>query len=756
MKIKRCFLPSLLVGISILVFLSSLWGIRFTQSDEYRLALGALTEGFWDFGELMVSQMGRIQFFLSLPVMTWVTLHADSVLFDILHYGSLGLTIIAFGFAVSAYAGAQSGLLCALLYSATVALVWEHTSLTASPVWYFSLWGFACLSLIALKLWNTQGKPAWLYTSLIFLFASYWSQEFYCPMFTAAWLVAYTSFKPENVGTITWLRHRPALMGFSLFLFYVLIYMIVRFTNPSEYDGNQLAGEQFSWNGFWSCLVNFSVFTSVIPFWWAGYSFNIYDGISGQVHNLIVWPIQGGWPTLFETKHILVGVLTATAFWLILAWRIQRPPTSLKTIKTLLLVGLLLTFSPNFLVSLTPKYQQWAGSLAAKSYAYSSFSHFGIVLISVALLNYLNILASQRFRVILIGSLSLIVFLVATATDYHNATVGTAMRKNYDRWQSVDVAIKNDYFSQGENHVVLAPRLWTQASNTGTGDGFWSRWAQLKYDTNVNFIKELTPSNLDKEIYWFDFFSLQECGNLAVISAKYETSQNHSTVTDVRLVLENPVLNKIFVAWSANNGIPYLKTLSDLPRLKKQTETRLLPVKRIDPTSLFISCDYKGIGFRYKKPYMGSDGAYKIGEAIYCEQDAIDSFIVSGWSGREPQHRWTEGPKAVLRFKLEEGSGTDLVLRLRARAFLADGKIDHQAIKVLVNGHQTAEWSMRGEGWYEAPIPAALIDEDRVVDIVFEISDPASPAEFGISEDSRKLGIAAQELVLEEAKASSG
>ncbi|WP_282010039.1 sulfatase-like hydrolase/transferase [Nitrospina watsonii] len=139
----------------------------------------------------------------------------------------------------------------------------------------------------------------------------------------------------------------------------------------------------------------------------------------------------------------------------------------------------------------------------------------------------------------------------------------------------------------------------------------------------------------------------------------------------------------------------------------------------------------------------------------FSETGSSSQFVLSGWSVQESGHRWSEGPKAVLSFKLKEVSGTDLVLRLRAHAFLAGGKIDHQAIKVLVNSQQTAQWAMRGERWYEAPIPAALIDKDGVINIAFEISNPVSPVELGLSEDSRKLGIAARELVLE-AKASSG
>jgi len=88
------------------------------------------------------------------------------------------------------------------------------------------------------------------------------------------------------------------------------------------------------------------------------------------------------------------------------------------------------------------------------------------------------------------------------------------------------------------------------------------------------------------------------------------------------------------------------------------------------------------------------------------------------------------------------------VLRLRGNGYLAQGEIDHQRINVIINNQQVGEWVMRGEEWFEAPIPAELIG-NGFIEVVFEISDPTAPCEVHKSNDCRKLGISVKELVIQ-------
>lgn len=92
------------------------------------------------------------------------------------------------------------------------------------------------------------------------------------------------------------------------------------------------------------------------------------------------------------------------------------------------------------------------------------------------------------------------------------------------------------------------------------------------------------------------------------------------------------------------------------------------------------------------------------------------------------------------------------MLRIKAFPYLARGEIDRHIVDVRVNGEKVTQWNMQGGTWYEAKIPAALVGEDGLLQVVFDISNPASPAEYGHSSDARKLGMGVRELVIKEAE----
>ncbi|MHB8138220.1 MAG: sulfatase-like hydrolase/transferase [Smithellaceae bacterium] len=126
------------------------------------------------------------------------------------------------------------------------------------------------------------------------------------------------------------------------------------------------------------------------------------------------------------------------------------------------------------------------------------------------------------------------------------------------------------------------------------------------------------------------------------------------------------------------------------------------------------------------------------------------SYIRRGWSGQEPTHRWTEGARAVIKAELKKQPHNDLTLRLYANAFPSHGK-GPQTVGVVVNGKKVAEWQMLDLAWYEATIPAKLIT-DRLLNIVFEISNPTAPCTVSLSKDCRKLGMDVRKLIVSEKK----
>ena len=121
-----------------------------------------------------------------------------------------------------------------------------------------------------------------------------------------------------------------------------------------------------------------------------------------------------------------------------------------------------------------------------------------------------------------------------------------------------------------------------------------------------------------------------------------------------------------------------------------------------------------------------------------------------GGAGKSQTIGWTEGSRAVIKAELKKRPRNDLTLRLNANAFPSDGK-DPQTVGVVVNGKKVVEWQMLGLAWYEAMIPADLV-ADRLLNVVFEISNPTAPCDVSSSKDYRKLGIAVRKLIIIEQK----
>ncbi|MGM9452312.1 sulfatase-like hydrolase/transferase [Legionella bozemanae] len=140
---------------------------------------------------------------------------------------------------------------------------------------------------------------------------------------------------------------------------------------------------------------------------------------------------------------------------------------------------------------------------------------------------------------------------------------------------------------------------------------------------------------------------------------------------------------------------------------------------------------------------------YKLGIPLsFTKGGDVENFLKQGWSVLETDHCWTDGSQSRLGFYVKQTKSQSLSLRLHARAFPTKDRKPQQ-IKVVVNGHQVASWRMLELDWFEATIPAKIIN-NGLLDITFVISEPTAPSEISESLDHRKLGIFAQEIIIDE------
>ncbi|HEX8098186.1 MAG TPA: hypothetical protein VF507_09125 [Pyrinomonadaceae bacterium] len=140
---------------------------------------------------------------------------------------------------------------------------------------------------------------------------------------------------------------------------------------------------------------------------------------------------------------------------------------------------------------------------------------------------------------------------------------------------------------------------------------------------------------------------------------------------------------------------------------------------------------------------FGDFPRYKPGTQVDFRAPESDKYLWYGWSGREPQLRWTDARRAMITFTLER-TGDVGTLRLKLSPFLAPGKVAAQRVMLRLNGNLMASWNLTEPApkIYSAEIPRGVLRERNV--LTLELPDAASPALLKLSADARILGVSAE------------
>lgn len=131
-----------------------------------------------------------------------------------------------------------------------------------------------------------------------------------------------------------------------------------------------------------------------------------------------------------------------------------------------------------------------------------------------------------------------------------------------------------------------------------------------------------------------------------------------------------------------------------------------------------------------------------LGKGVYHLNKEDANIIFAGYYFIEPWGRWTDSEKAYIKFMVPERKDFKLKFDIPF-AFVAKQR-PYQKITVSVNNKKKALWTFE----YEKPKPQTTIDikrsdigTDNIVSVEFDIENPVSPKEYGISADYRKLAI---------------
>ena len=153
--------------------------------------------------------------------------------------------------------------------------------------------------------------------------------------------------------------------------------------------------------------------------------------------------------------------------------------------------------------------------------------------------------------------------------------------------------------------------------------------------------------------------------------------------------------------------------------------------------------------YRLPNTRLPNTTRYEVGTLIkFGNGGDSERFRTSGWSKTEDQQTWTEGNSAVLNFSGLPPS-QPLKLRITLLPFTKEPELPAQPIEVYANGKKVADWQVANKQEYTASIPADAVSDTGALTLEFRIPKAASPQSLGISADSRQLGVAAFDLVIE-------
>ena len=133
---------------------------------------------------------------------------------------------------------------------------------------------------------------------------------------------------------------------------------------------------------------------------------------------------------------------------------------------------------------------------------------------------------------------------------------------------------------------------------------------------------------------------------------------------------------------------------------------------------------------------------------VFSESGNVSEYKTTGFSNPETSATWTNGEMASIEIPLPEISEDKFfTVSLDASPFTPK-RIKKQTVGVFVNDTFITNFVMTGPGIYKFDLPHDFYKSNKVANIKFKISNPISPKDLKLSEDTRKLGLSVKKIVL--------
>jgi hypothetical protein len=149
---------------------------------------------------------------------------------------------------------------------------------------------------------------------------------------------------------------------------------------------------------------------------------------------------------------------------------------------------------------------------------------------------------------------------------------------------------------------------------------------------------------------------------------------------------------------------------------------------------------------------LSNDQSYEWGQVVSMGAGGnAGPYKVTGWSGNDTGFTWTEGHRAVLRFKTPPAE-TGIVMNLEAAGLASPTP---QTVEIEVNDKPLKKLVMsNGREMYNIDIPSQYLKPDGILQIQFDMPNAISPFELRMNQDKRVLSMGVFTLTLSPAGVS--
>jgi len=394
---------------------------------------------------------------------------------------SVVLNVALFGILIFRLTGAEVfSIFCTFFWVAFLHDSWGHFLITSSPLIYtLPLSLFFISILFFMESIEKNSNKSLIVSAIIYFCALQFSEMF---VLFIVFFVLIFFFKNKS-GFQQFKYLLPHITALSLFL---LIYIVFRINYPSQYAGNAINFNEFSIQGFFETLKEYSLSgfrleklgNRFSPFFYNRYIFN------NAGENL--WVLLKF--VLYNLRHlsrdwIVKSLIVSFVSILLLNRHVHF--IKKKDCLFILLLSIAMTFLPNVPVAITPKYQDWVTVHGSRTYIGTYYSLFGLTLFLSGIIFFINDhLSNRNIRRIYLSILAVVIFGASVSTSINNDIQLKSKAMSHKKWELIDKFILSDQFkNMNRKSIVYAYDLVNKHLiniAVGWGGNYWERYIKKK------------------------------------------------------------------------------------------------------------------------------------------------------------------------------------------------------------------------------------------------------------------------------------